>query len=251
MTIARRAHRGSPSASWRSSTSARARRVSPTSDARLATSTGTPGGRERHQHQGDRGAERRDAARPRAPQLVEEQPEEERREDGVEAERAGVAELVAPDRPDRGAAHPRARRRSPTRRSGGARRRCRRRARTSPTTRPPPSVPWPPASAGRRGRTAPRAALIGRKREFISVAAAIAAPAPPPAPTIEIEANCAEPANTIAEKTIASAGEKPDSTARMPNEMAQDAAGDGERRALTQPPSEALAADEAVQLSTK
>ena len=67
----------------------------------------------------------------------------------------------------------------------------------------------------------PTAALIGRKREFIRVAAAIAAPAPPPAPTIEIEANCADPANTIAEKTIASAGEKPDSTARMPNEMAR------------------------------
>src|SRR4051794_20361859 len=67
----------------------------------------------------------------------------------------------------------------------------------------------------------PTAALMGRKREFISVAAATAAPAPPPAPTIEMDANCAEPANTIAEKTIAASAEKPDSTARIPNEMAR------------------------------
>jgi len=36
-----------------------------------------------------------------------------------------------------------------------------------------------------------------------------------------MEANCAEPAKTMAEKTVASTGEKPDSTARMPNEMAR------------------------------
>ena len=65
---------------------------------------------------------------------------------------------------------------------------------------------WPFAArfSGPPRKDGPTAALIGRKREFMRVAAAIAAPAPPPAATIETEANCAEPANTIAENTIAS-----------------------------------------------
>jgi hypothetical protein len=67
----------------------------------------------------------------------------------------------------------------------------------------------------------PTAALIGRKREFISVAAAMAAPAPPPAAMIVTEANCAEPANTIAENTIAATWENPASSARMPKDAAR------------------------------
>src|SRR3954451_18505831 len=59
---------------------------------------------------------------------------------------------------------------------------------------------------------------IGRKREFISAAAPPAAPSPPPAATIEIAANCAEPANTIADMTIAAGAERPASRARTPNE---------------------------------
>src|SRR3954470_6126823 len=59
---------------------------------------------------------------------------------------------------------------------------------------------------------------IGRKREFISAAAPTAAPSPPPAATIEIAANCAEPANTIADMTIAAGAESPAWRARTPNE---------------------------------
>ena len=54
---------------------------------------------------------------------------------------------------------------------------------------------------------------IGRKREFISAAAPTAAPTPPPAAMIEIAANCAEPAKTIADITIAPRAEKPTSRA--------------------------------------
>jgi hypothetical protein len=36
-----------------------------------------------------------------------------------------------------------------------------------------------------------------------------------------MEANWAEPAKTIAEKTIAASAENPDSTARIPNETAR------------------------------
>ena len=61
---------------------------------------------------------------------------------------------------------------------------------------------------------------IGRKREFISAAAPIAAPSPPPAATIEIAANCAEPAKTIADMTIAPIAEKPASRASTPNDSA-------------------------------
>ena len=38
---------------------------------------------------------------------------------------------------------------------------------------------------------------------------------------IETDANCAEPANTIADITIAAISEKPASSARMPNDAAR------------------------------
>jgi hypothetical protein len=59
---------------------------------------------------------------------------------------------------------------------------------------------------------------IARKREFISAAAPTAAPSPPPAATIDTAANCEEPANTIADITIAASTEKPASRARTPND---------------------------------
>ena len=67
----------------------------------------------------------------------------------------------------------------------------------------------------------PTAALIGRKREFISAAAATAAPAPPPWARIEIAVNWADPAKTIADMITAAMSEKPASSARIPNDAAR------------------------------
>src|SRR5688572_31643207 len=60
--------------------------------------------------------------------------------------------------------------------------------------------------------------FMGRKREFISAAAPTADPTLPPSITTDSAANCAEPANTIADMTIACSGEKPASVASTPNE---------------------------------
>jgi hypothetical protein len=60
---------------------------------------------------------------------------------------------------------------------------------------------------------------MGRKREFISAPAAIAAPAVPPPARIATAANCAEPANTTADMTIAASTGKPASRASTPNDI--------------------------------
>ena len=70
----------------------------------------------------------------------------------------------------------------------------------------------PPRSEGAK------ATPIGRKREFISAAAAMAAPAPPPWARIATALNCADPANTIADITTASSFDSPASCATTPNE---------------------------------
>ena len=81
---------------------------------------------------------------------------------------------------------------------------------------------WPctARSSARPGSDGASATPIGRKREFISAAAPIAAPSPPPPATIEIAANWAEPAKTIADMTIAPIAEKPASRASTPNDSA-------------------------------
>ena len=50
---------------------------------------------------------------------------------------------------------------------------------------------------------------MGRKREFISAAAPSAAPTVPPPPMIAMAANWADPANMIADITIASSAVSP------------------------------------------
>src|SRR3954447_9181592 len=70
----------------------------------------------------------------------------------------------------------------------------------------------------RPGSDGASAIPIARKREFISAAAPTAAPMLPPAETIEIAANWAEPANTIADITIAAITLKPASRASTPND---------------------------------
>src|SRR3954466_12839813 len=64
---------------------------------------------------------------------------------------------------------------------------------------------WPCAArhGQRPGSDGASATPTLRKREFISAPAPIAAATPPPAATIAIEANCAEPAKTINDITIA------------------------------------------------
>src|SRR4051812_2594539 len=78
--------------------------------------------------------------------------------------------------------------------------------------------PWAARLAAPPGSDGPSAIPIGRKREFISAAAPTAEATPPPAATIETAANCAEPANTIAEKAIVATIEKPASRASTPND---------------------------------
>src|SRR3954447_24240351 len=78
--------------------------------------------------------------------------------------------------------------------------------------------PWAARLAAPPGSDGPSAMPIGRKREFISAAAPTAEATPPPAPTIATAANCADPAKTMAEKTIAARTEKPASRASTPNE---------------------------------
>ena len=65
---------------------------------------------------------------------------------------------------------------------------------------------------------------MGRKREFIRAAAPTAAPTPPPCPRIASEANCAEPAKTIAEKAMAASAGIPASRASTPNDTPTTAA---------------------------
>ena len=59
---------------------------------------------------------------------------------------------------------------------------------------------------------------IARNREFISVAAERAAGRPPPAATIASEANCADPAKTIADMRTACHGVIPAWVATTPKE---------------------------------
>src|SRR5439155_27213403 len=59
---------------------------------------------------------------------------------------------------------------------------------------------------------------IARKREFTRAAAPTAPPTRPPAETIDTAANCADPANTIADITIAATTLKPASRASTPND---------------------------------
>src|SRR4051794_31433791 len=78
--------------------------------------------------------------------------------------------------------------------------------------------PWAARLAAPPGSDGPSAIPIGRKREFISAAAPTAEATPPPAATMEIAANCADPANTIAENAMVATTEKPASRASTPNE---------------------------------
>src|SRR3954469_5532449 len=82
------------------------------------------------------------------------------------------------------------------------------------------TIVWPCAArfAAPPGSDGPSAIPIGRKREFISAAPPTAAPSVPPAAKIETAANWAEPANTIADITIAARVLKPASRASTPNE---------------------------------
>jgi hypothetical protein len=59
---------------------------------------------------------------------------------------------------------------------------------------------------------------MARKRELTNAAAPIAAATVPPVLTIEIAANCAEPANTSADMAIACSSVIPACTASTPNE---------------------------------
>src|SRR4051794_9156569 len=78
--------------------------------------------------------------------------------------------------------------------------------------------PWAARLAAPPGSDGPSAMPIGRKREFISAAAPTADATPPPAATIDTAANCADPANTIAENAITASVEKPASRASTPND---------------------------------
>ena len=81
---------------------------------------------------------------------------------------------------------------------------------------------WPCAArhGQRPGSEGASATPIIRKREFISAPAPIAAATPPPAARIATEANCAEPAKTIIDITIAASADIPASRARIPNDIA-------------------------------
>ena len=68
-------------------------------------------------------------------------------------------------------------------------------------------------------------------------------PRPAAAATIEIAANCAEPAKTIADMTIASTAEKPASRASTPNDNATHAAGEREGTPARRPARKELRAD--------
>jgi hypothetical protein len=80
---------------------------------------------------------------------------------------------------------------------------------------------WPcSARAGAPpGSDGASAAPIARKRELTSAAAPRAAATVPPVVTIEIAANCAEPAKTSADIAIACSAVIPACTASTPNEM--------------------------------
>jgi hypothetical protein len=52
----------------------------------------------------------------------------------------------------------------------------------------------------------------------------MAAATAPPVSSVETTANCAEPANVVADMTMAASGSKPAARARMPNEAANAAA---------------------------
>src|SRR3954447_18677523 len=79
---------------------------------------------------------------------------------------------------------------------------------------------WPCAArlSAPPGNDGAKAMPIARNLEFIRPAASTAGPRPPPAATIDTDANCAEPAKTTTDMTIAAAAEKPASRARTPNE---------------------------------
>ena len=127
--------------------------------------------------------------------LADQQADEERRIDRVEAELSGyrACRRRARRRSGRSSRSRTGRRWSRTAASG---RRSRRRARRAPTRRRPPSGPGRHATCiARPGSDGASATPIGRKREFISAAAPIAAPTPPPpARGSRPPVNCAEPA---------------------------------------------------------
>ena len=80
--------------------------------------------------------------------------------------------------------------------------------------------PWSARRSGPPGSDGPSAAPMARKREFIIAAATSAAPTVPPAATMAIAVNCAEPAKTIADMTIAAVADSPAPSARTPNDSA-------------------------------
>ena len=167
------AHAGDDEPQLRAHARARLRGASPASAARLAASTGMPGRRERHERERDERAAERDEPRAPVGHLRAQQREEERRVDGVEAERC---------RCRRG--RRRRTRRSPSRATqptycgAVAPNRNQRSKRPSPRARHRPrrvddrlalrarASSQPPGSDGAS------ATPIGRKREFISAAAA-------------------------------------------------------------------------------
>ncbi len=60
--------------------------------------------------------------------------------------------------------------------------------------------------------------IVGAGLAGLSAAAATAAPTPPPAVSTDSAANCAEPANTMADIAMAAASGMPASRARIPKE---------------------------------
>ena len=163
----------------RAAAASRARECSPTSAARLARAPARRAGATGTSTSAIAAprAASRDAA---AADLLDEQREEERRVDRVEADRVRVAEHVAGERADDRPADPadvldraRAEQQPAVERPVAARRR-------SPTRRRRPSGPGSRGGSDRRGATGPSATPIGRKREFMSAAAPIAAAATVP-----------------------------------------------------------------------
>src|SRR3954447_12719179 len=84
---------------------------------------------------------------------------------------------------------------------------------------------WPCAArrSGPPGSDGPSAAPIGRKREFTSAAAMTAAATVPPEARIAMAVNCAAPAKTIADITMAASGVKPALLATTPKDSASSA----------------------------
>ena len=96
----------------------------------------------------------------------------------------------------------------------------------------------------------PTAALIGRKREFISMAAATAAPGPPPAPRSR-RRELRRPGEH--DRREGDRGERREAglLGEDPERHRKDEAGDRERRADAYAAAKALVAEERAQFSTK